>query len=194
MSFQWTQVLVSLRNADPTALTALACLRRSLGFGERLLALRRRVLWELSGPAEADRGMVIERLRLGGELWNPNKEQARIRSAGEPIDLLQLAPAQERSWFHALAWSPERDLDRRPHALRSAIDGERWSLRRGILWSLKIDRQEGTEGRKGAEEAVLCSAPGRGLLVHPQLEDYRWIDGDPSLPWVGEGAAEGLEL
>lgn len=186
----WTQILISLRNADPTALTALSCLRRSMRMEGSVTRLQRRILWELSGPEGADPEVVIGGLRLGGELWNPNKEQARIRLHPEAVGRLHLAAEGEGNWVHALAWSPERDLDRRPHALRVG-QAAGWSLRRGTLWSLEVAGGDPEERRKLAGEAVLCSSVGKGLLVHPHLEDLRWIEGDPPRPWIGQRGTEG---
>jgi len=107
-----TQILVVLRNADPTALTALSSLRRYLGFGDRLLDLRRRVLWELSGPREDSRDTILEALRRGGELWNPNKEMALVRAPGGPNADHGTPNPDGGRWEGRIAGDPERDNDR----------------------------------------------------------------------------------
>ncbi len=177
------QILVSLRNADPTALTAWTCLRRFLGFGENLLAVRRRVLWELVAPGDAETGGAIDTLRRSGELWNPNKEAARIRRSGEGIAELGEPYPNAPGWESYLAWDPERDLDRIPHAILP-LRAEGWRLARGILWSLHWREPDPALRVHLSEQAVLCKGGKEGLLVHPHLEDYRRIEGDPPAPWL----------
>ena len=184
-----TQILVALRNADPTALTAYSCLCRYLGFGEVLIDLRRRVLWELFSPDGEDPGEALAALRRGGEMWNPNKEAAFIRQAGNPETTLgEPAPGDAR-WEGYLAWDPDRDLDRRPLALRP-YRRLGWRLRRGTLWSFAW-KEEDPAGRIAlSERAILCSGPKEGLLVHPHLEAYRRIIAGQSVPWLPDPGRE----
>jgi hypothetical protein len=178
-----TQILVALRNADPAALTALSCLRRYLGFGDALSDLRRRVLWELSGPTGEDPGEIVEALRRGGELWNPNKEGARIRRSGELESLLGAPLPGDAGWESVLSWAPDRDLDHRARAL-APYRARAWSLRRGTLWSLCW--RDGTESTRWewTERAVISAGRKEGLLVHPQLEDWRRIAAGLAPPWL----------
>jgi hypothetical protein len=178
-----TQILVVLRNADPTALTALSSLRRYLGFGERLIELRRRVLWELSGPYGEPIDAIIDALRRGGELWNPNKEKALVRSPGEAVGALGSPLLDEGRWESRLAWDPDRDLDRRARALRPWRD-RGWRLRRGTLWSLQWNEGAAEERARLAESAVVCHGAREGLLVHPHLEDVRRIYSMDPVPWL----------
>jgi hypothetical protein len=178
-----TQILVALRHADPAALTAEAALQRSLGFEGRLRSVRRRILWELTGPEHEEPGRIIELLRLGGEVWNPNKEAARIRAPGEPSTHLMLPPENEGTWAMLLAWDPERDLRRTPAALRRHAE-RGWRLARGVLWALCWENTTAENCRLWSEQAALCRGPMQGLLIHPHLEDHRWIEGTEDPPWL----------
>jgi hypothetical protein len=184
-----TQILVVLRNADPTALTALSSLRRYLGFGDRLLDLRRRVLWELSGPREDSRDTILEALRRGGELWNPNKEMALVRAPGGPIADLGTPIPDGGRWESRLAWDPDRDLDRGVRALRP-WRSRGWRLRRGTLWSLHWQEEDRDERGRLTERAAVCRGAREGLLVHPHLEDVRRIGSEDTVPWLPEAKEE----
>jgi hypothetical protein len=186
MSAVCTQLLVSLRNADPAALTALGSIQRSLGFEERLQMVSRRVLWELHGPADADPEPVIEALRRSGEVWNPNKEAAKVRFSGAPLtDLGSPIPGEQR-WMMVLAWDPDRDRDRSVAALLPFLETG-WRLARGVLWGLCWKEASSEEHRRWSEEAALCRGPTEGLLIHPHIEDHRWIDGTEPPPWLPPG-------
>jgi hypothetical protein len=180
-----TQILVGLRNADPTALTAEGALRGSLGFGKRIGRVERRILWELSGPESEGIEPVLLALRRGGELWNPNKESALIRNPGEEGPLAGRT-RQDEGTVWTLAWDPERDLDRSPLALRPFAE-RGWRLARGVLWGLSWTEGESSERLSWSEAAVVCSGPGRGLLVHPHLEDHRRIHPSDPAPWLPTG-------
>jgi hypothetical protein len=179
-----TQILVSLKNADPTALTALTCLQRYLGFGNALSVVRRRVLWELRGPGAPEAGGVLDGLRRSGDLWNPNKETACVRLPGEGAD--RLAPLRQHpEEILALAWDPDRDRRRTPAVLRAHRSSD-WWLARGTLWALSWREGDAREQLRWSEEAVVSRGPRQGLLVHPQLEDFRWIDLREPPPWLPE--------
>ena len=180
-----TQILVALRNADPTALTALGSLQRSLGFGGRLSEVRRRVLWELHGPAGEDPEDVLRALSRAGELFNPNKEAAHVRRPGEAISSLAAPLPGDEGWESFLAWNPQRDPEEIPHALVGFRD-DGWGLARGILWSLCWKDASAEERLRWSQDAVLCAGPRKGLLVHPHLEDYRRIVANDLPPWLPE--------
>jgi hypothetical protein len=180
-----TQILVGLRNADPVALTALGCLRRYLGFADDLLDLRRRVLWELSGPGGEDPSAVIDALRRGGELWNPNKEAARIRRSGEQESALGGTLAGEDGWESLLAWAPDRDLAHGARAL-APHRPRGWSLARGTLWSLRWKEPDASSRWDRMRHAAVSAGRKDGLLVHPQLEDFRRITAGLAPPWLPE--------
>jgi hypothetical protein len=184
-----TQIMVALRNADPTALTALASLRRYLGFGDNLLDLRRRVLWELCGPDDEIAELILDALRRGGELWNPNKERGHIRPPGSPIELLGSPLPDGGRWESWLAWDPSRDLDCRVRAL-SPWRAQGWRIRRGTLWSLNWAPDDAAERRRLAERAVITHGAHDGLLVHPHLEDARRIASDDPVPWLPQRGQE----
>jgi hypothetical protein len=178
-----TQILVSLLNADPTALTAMGCLRHSLGYGERLIGLQRSVLWELNGPAGDEAAGAADLLRRGGEIWNPNKEGALIRYQGRPPSALGPRFQAGSPFDFWLAWDPERDLSHRIGALAAASKGK-WRLARGTLWVLQWRDEDPEARRRLSEQAVVCRGPSEGLLVHPHLEDYRRINWDDPMPWL----------
>jgi hypothetical protein len=182
-----TQIFISLRNADPTAMTAMECLQHSLGYGDRLAAVRRSVLWEMYGPGGSNPAPVIERLRRVGEIWNPNKEAALVRLPGQPISGLE-GPLEEETAFETLlAWDPQRDLARTVRTLLPSGYGG-WRFARGTLWSLLWREEDPLIRRRLSEEAALCRGPREGLLIHPHLEDCRRITRDDPVPWL-PGAA-----
>jgi hypothetical protein len=82
-----------------------------------------------------------------------------------------------------LAWDPERDLDRRPAAIRAAR-ARGWRLARGTVWGLSWECEDPVERQRLSEEAVLCQGPRQGLLVHPHLENHRRIDLRERPPWL----------
>ena len=178
-----TQILVRLRNADPAALTALTCLRRYLGCGEDLLDLRRRVLWELRGPDGEDPSEQIVALRRGGELWNPNKENAPIRRAGEEEARLGTPLPGEDGWESILAWDPDRDLEYIARSL-APYRARGWRLARGTLWSLRWRGEDGGERWERTQRAAISRGSKDGLLIHPQLEDWRRIAAGAVPPWL----------
>jgi hypothetical protein len=180
-----TQILIALQNANPAALTALSCLRRYLGYGEDLLELRRRVLWELSGPAGEDPQPVIDSLRRGGELWNPNKETARIRREGQDESLLGPPAPGEDGWESLLAWAPDRDLAHGARAL-APYRTLGWSLGRGTLWSLRWREGDAQARWERTQRAAISAGSKDGLLVHPQLEDWQRILAGTVPPWLPE--------
>lgn len=180
-----TQILVSLRNADPTALTALGCLQRSLGFGERLADVRRRVLWELHGPAGEDAEALLSVLSRTGELFNPNKEAAHVRRPGDSVSSLAPPLPGDEGWESFLAWNPGPGADCLPNSLTAFRRGG-WTLTRGVLWSLRWKSATAEERLRWSQDAVLCAGPRQGLLVHPHLEDYRRIAADDPPPWLPE--------
>ena len=180
-----TQILVALRNADPTALTALGCLRDSLGFGALLGTVHRRVLWELQGPAGEETEELLAVLRRTGELFNPNKEVAHIRREGEGVASLGSPTPGEEGWESYLAWNPRRDLERLPPGL-TGFRRRGWHLARGVLWSLRWTGGSAQERLRWGQEAVLCVGPRQGLLVHPHLEDHRRVVDTDLPPWLPE--------
>ncbi|MBM3286088.1 MAG: hypothetical protein FJY88_01875 [Candidatus Eisenbacteria bacterium] len=178
------QILVTLRNADPTALTAKSCLQRWLGYGERLRDLRRGVLWELTASEEADVEGGLSLVRTSGELWNPNKEVATTRMPGaSDVELVPPGCDSPARWRFVLAWDPERDIDRPLRSLREARDrGMR--LARGTLWALRWDALDEAEVDRLTIEAARCRGPREGLLVHPHLEDHRIVAATLAPPWL----------
>lgn len=178
-----TQILVTLRNADPTALTARECLQRSLGYGARLAGLGRSVLWELTGPSGSEAAALIDRLRRSGEIWNPNKETGLVRLPGESAGNLGQLFRQGEGRELFLAWDPERDIARQAGTLLGS-KGKGWRLARGVLWILEWREEDPEIRSRLSEEAVLCRGARSGLLVHPHLQDYRRITGDDPPPWL----------
>ncbi len=183
-----TQIIVEHRNADPTALTALGCLQRHLGFSSRLASVERRMLWELVGPDETGTDDCVDRLRRSGAIWNPNKERASLRRSGESYGATGLPTSKEDPWSVFLAWNPDRDLDRCPQTF---IPHYRmgWRLACGILWALRWTEGDPDVWSRWSREAVVCSGPDRGLLVHPHLQDFQRIDSSLEPPWLPLGPA-----
>lgn len=178
-----TQILVELKNADPTALTALGALQRSLGFGGRLVDLRRRVLWELHGPGGEDPEEILQALMRAGELWNPNKETAHVRRPGQSAQTLGRPVPGDGSWESFLAWDPERDLSVSPLAL-DRFRSRGWRLARGVLWSLSFEGATADTRDEWGLEAAICKGPKQGLLVHPHLEDFERVTASNDPPWL----------
>jgi hypothetical protein len=104
-SERYVQILVDLKSADPTALTALEAIRHLLGFEDRLASIRRRHLHELTVTVSLGRteisghteqgalagtaarkapdlpGLLSVYLERTVAFWNPNKHRAWVRIA-----------------------------------------------------------------------------------------------------------------
>jgi hypothetical protein len=91
------QILVGLKSADPTALTAEEAVRHLLGFDDRLLALERRVLHELTCvPAAPDPAAALENAKC--QALTPTRRQATAWQA-----MASPRPSSPRpSWLLAL--------------------------------------------------------------------------------------------
>jgi hypothetical protein len=178
-----TQILVGLRNADPTALTARECLQHSLGYGERLAEVRRYTLWEMRGGEGVDPRPGVERLIRTGGIANPNKETTLVRLPGHPASCLGSLFEEGSEYEMFLSWDPERDLAPNLGTLLGSGEGA-WQFARGTLWALRWRDEEPAARRRLSEEAVLCRGPRKGLLVHPHLEDYRRVLPEDPVPWL----------
>lgn len=179
-----TQILVARWSADPIELTALATLRRELGFGAALEALKRRVLWELRSDEEpGDIDEVLDHLRLSGEIWNPNKETSHIRRPGEAVAALGEPFGSPGEWVVIAAWNPERDEDRSPHAV-AVLRRQGWHLSRATIWCMRWSSIDPAERLRLSMRAAVCKSGKEGLLVHPHLETWRVVGAGDAPPWI----------
>jgi hypothetical protein len=204
------QVLLELKNSDPTALTAAEAIRHLLGFGDRLSEIRRRTFYEIvlrasegvrSDPALPDLFSVyLER----GFLWNPNRERAwvRIDATPEAGAAWEALPGARRkpggfgrpdlgqpAYDHLLIWPRGRwevstDLGLAPSGWVLAATG------RGELWSLRW-RETATTAERTVWTGAVGAARSRreGLLFNPQAQDHRLFPGVVPIPLRSGGDA-----
>jgi hypothetical protein len=100
------QILLDLKNSDPTALTAFEAIRRLLGFGERLVEIRRRSLHELTLRSQRElpgdaalSDLLSAYLEQTVVFWNPNKQLAWVRIYQGTTEILawQMQPGAQRT-------------------------------------------------------------------------------------------------
>jgi hypothetical protein len=202
------QVLLDLKNSDPTALTAAEAIQNLLGFGDRLAEIRRRFLHELVlQPPDGGEG----RAALPGLLstyfertvvfWNPNKQRAwvRLEPIGSPDVTWEVLSGARRKpgdfgrpdlsrpeWDHLLVWP--RGSREIPADLLPALSG--WELAavgHGELWSLCWREGATAEERSAWTRAVGAARSRReGLLCNPHAQDHRVLSGAVPMPlWSG---------
>ncbi len=205
------QILLDLKNSDPTALTAAEAIRHLLGFGDRLVEVRRRSLHEValrSTPAGAALSELLSAyLERTVVFWNPNKQRAwvrapqadnadaawEVRSGGRrhPGDFG--TPDLSRPEFdHLIVW-PRGD-DALPADLPTALPG--WDVTaafRGELWSIRWRDGASTGERSDWTVAVGAARSRReGLLCNPHAQHYRVLSGAVPIPlWTSGGAGAG---
>jgi hypothetical protein len=204
------QILVGLKSADPTALTAEEAVRHLLGFDDRLLELQRRVLHEVTCvPAAPDPAVaLIDRLTayLMGTLtlWNSNKHRCWVRlrppegpeeawevrmGGGRTADAFGRPSLEDGGHDHLLVWG--RGGEPPPEDLAGAWkDWLLQSYSRGDLYTLRWRETEDSADRARWTEAVgPVAARGRGLLVNPHAQDsLRFSAGVPIPAWGGKTA------
>jgi hypothetical protein len=207
------QILVDLKSADPTALTAEEAIRNLLGFGPRLGALTRRHLYEIElclspQPEEAARADLPDLLSVYLErtvvFWNPNKHRAWVRIQGGEAPWEAL-PGRRRwsgafgrpdladpDWDHVLLWSAEGAGA--PADMASALGD--WEIRRFLgteIYSLRWTgegRAASTEERREWTRRVAVARSRReGLLVNPHYQKHRILAGAVPLPLAEESGA-----
>lgn len=197
------QILIDLKAPDPAAMTARETVRGLLGFGERLVDLRRRKFYELS--VEGERSDLVDAshayLVATFELWNPSRERAWARvesgeTGGDPdggdaslsTSWEVAAGARRASSFgipslddprydHLLSWRAEgSDL---PDDLTRGLSGRRiLAAGSATLYSLRwADGASRTDRREWTSAVGPVRSRKRGLLVHPAAEHARQFSG-----------------
>lgn len=203
------QILVDLKGADPTAVSAFDALRQLLGFGDRLLQLKRRRLLELAldprvlPSPERIRETIGAYLHTTTDFWNPNKERAwvrcrRLEASDAPGFLvekqgaLSAAPfgqpeATSAAWDHLLVWPREgrsapADLAERMPAASLLGAGA------ALLYSVRWRDDATAEERASWTEAIgEVRSRRQGFLVQPHFQDHRRYSGALPIPLFGGG-------
>jgi hypothetical protein len=203
------QVLLDLKNSDPTALTAAEAIRSLLGFGDRLVEIRRRSLHELvlGGPEQAEKRAALPDLLsayLEGTVvfWNPNKQRAwvRLAPAGSPEIAWEVMPGAKRKpadfgrpdlsrpdYDHLLVWP--RGSHAVPADLLPALaEWEVAAAGQGELWSLRW-REGATAEERGAWTRAVGATHTRreGLLCNPHAQSHRVLSGAVPMPLWSHG-------
>ncbi len=193
------QILVDLKAPDPAAMTARETVRGLLGFGDRLVDLRRRKFYELS--VEGDRTDVVDAshayLVATFELWNPSRERAWARVETGDVDgpdpdspsswevaagarrpgLFGVPSLDDPRYDHLLAWRAEgSDL---PDDLARGLRGRRiLAAGSATLYSLRwADVTSETDRLEWTSAVGPVRSRKRGLLVHPAAEHARQFSG-----------------
>lgn len=208
------QILLDLKNSDPTALTAAEAIRHLLGFGDRLAEIRRRSLHELAlrdagGAGTAALPDLLSRyLEQTVTFWNPNKQAGWVRIEGgpEPDASWEVMSGARRKpggfgrpelsrpeYDHLLVWP--RGRQELPADLLPALAG--WDVAaagRGELWSLRWREGATAEERGAWTQAVGATRSRReGLLCNPHAQNHRVLSGAvPAALWTaGEYETDG---
>lgn len=203
------QILITLKAADATALTAREAIQSLLGFGDDLVTLHRfRVIestW--SGEAGATFSADLEQyLDRSVEFWNPNRERcwARLCSGNEPVSRWEFTAGkgkragkfgepdlEEAGQDQVLVASlgPAIPVADFPTRLGSA---NRVMYHGGELFTTRW-RTSGTKEERMDRLHRIAEVRSRhqGLLVHPEFQD-RWLIAGP-LPvplWEESGPAK----
>ena len=211
------QVLLDLKNSDPTALTAAEAIRSLLGFGDRLAEIRRRSLYELvlQAPNAGEGGaalpdLVSSYLERTVVFWNPNKQRAWVRldSFGSPAITWEVLSGARRNpgdfgrpdlslagYDHLLVWP--RGSREIPADLVVALSG--WhpaAAGHGELWTLSWCEGATTEERGAWTRAVGAARSRReGLLCNPHAQNHRVFSGAVPMPaWPGRDTEHGRKF
>jgi hypothetical protein len=197
------QILIAPKGADPTALTAEEAIRHLLGWGDRLISLRRRTLHEFRLHAPAGEAPVplidLAAVYLTHTLWlwNSNKHRAWIRllPPGQRPETWEVrpglglnaggfgAPALEAGEYdHLLLWNQE--MDAAPEDLAAAWPGWRTpGYRKGQLYTVQWQGMNQQSDRaRWTEEVGPVTSRGAGLLVQPHFQDWRRFSGAVPIP------------
>lgn len=204
------QILIELKNPDPTGRTAEEAIRTLLGFGDRLVALRRREFHELvcrpkpgTDPAtELLAPVLLRYLRTTAVLWNANKQRAWLRIEGAcddpgPWEVISGGSEQpgpfgdpnleDPDLDHVMVWGRGRETY--PEEMEQALSG--WSLPAAgscELYTLRWKSESTQEERQAWTGAVSTArSRGSGLLVNPHCQDHRLLFGPVHIPfWRNE--------
>lgn len=204
------QILLALKNSDPTALTAAEAIRHLLGFGDRLAEIRRRSLHELLLRDSGSVGtaglpdLLSRYLEHTFTFWNPNKQAAwvRIDGASEPDVSWEVLSGARRKpggfgrpdlsrpeYDHLLVWP--RGRREIPADLLPALVG--WDVATAgdaELWSLRWCDEATADERRAWTRAVGATRSRReGLLCNPHAQDHRIFPGAVTMPVWSDGDA-----
>ncbi len=198
------QLLIDLKNADPTALTAKEAIQTLLGFGDRLGEIRRRQFYEvlLESPEETDLDGMFSRYLEGTVVfWNPNKHRAWARletgtwealpGARRRASAFGAPGLEDPGYDHILVWTRGEEAtpaDLVPHLAPARLV----ACGRADLFSLRwVDA--GPEDRVRFTEAVaVARSRGQGLLVNPHFQDHWILQGAVPAPFWGTPHASGV--
>jgi hypothetical protein len=193
------QILVALKAADATALTAREAIQSLLGFGDDLLALHRFRLLESAWEGSADERFAgdLERyLDRTVELWNPNRERCwvRLRHDAGPLSFELHAGKGMRAGRFGEPDVSDAGLD---HVLVSPLEPappvadfpanlggmRRSGYRAGDLFTTRW-RSSGAEPDRADRLHRIAEVRSRheGLLVHPEFQDDLVIVGALPIP------------
>jgi len=193
------QIAISPKGLDATAITAADTVRRLLGFGDRLAALRRQRWTELTlaGQTAAGVDSVLADLDqfVGSsfDLWNSNKERCWLRYGfGAKVDgAAEYIPNQGREpapwgappldgtrWDHLVIWDSAGESVPTPsHFGGRQVVGNAAGEVYSFQWGEEVD--EATR-RSWIDELAVVRTRERGLLVQPHYQEHAVFCG--SLP------------
>ncbi len=175
------ELLVSLKTADTTALTAKNTLQHDLGYESVLLDLKREECWLIEVDAESTDAAE----KLGREFAtvvkifvNPNKHTYTLRVVEEGVtEHSETEEAHEKPPYEIGIFVGYREDEKALIALRTLQDtygyGEKVKgVLRSTLWKLDINARSKDSARKIAEEITRTSGMSCGLLANPHSQTY----------------------
>jgi len=190
-------LLVSLKTVDLVRETAWLALTGQLGWGERLLDLKRYRLWRFAAPgaaleAEVLRAALAAAIERSPDFYNPNKERLRWAAPGELVEGEALAapagspppalpPAGAQPWRLGLWVTDEggaaSGLARRTAAQLAAagLVLPALELATGSYWELTLAAADRAEALALAGELAVSRGRHAGLLLNPHYQEGRLL-------------------
>jgi hypothetical protein len=165
-------IVVFSRLPDLPAITANHTIKHLMGYGDKLLEVRRADHYRLELAVEETKNALALAERMVNKTLvfiNPNKQIAKVVT---PDKLNTLLPAP-KSGFRVLALVNEREDNLAGNILSNLRDtlgfGEVSNLTRGVLWFLLWSAPK-EEARRLTEEVMITRSRKVGLLSNPHSQ------------------------
>ena len=181
-------LMVALRGADPTALTAAYAMRHRLGLDASIADLARMQFWRFELEASSDARAVEEASSwvTQSQLFvNPNQHTHELVAA-DAAAARRPAPAHE-PWI-VIRNEPDLDGEAATRLVRERLGGlSLVTAQKAVIWKLGLDPTLSAERcLELAEQVAVAQERSRGLLGNPHYQTVHVI------PETSPGAAGNL--